>query len=447
MPSPKKLRRLVGLLLALAGTAQAQGLTELYQAARGFDAAYLSARALAESAPYRAAQSNALNRPNIALAGSATRTDGSLSTDAGSRSRDSNAKQLALNARQPLFNRANDATIAQSQRSLEGSLAELQLAEQDLLVRVAQAYFDVLSAQDTLGTTRASKKAIAEQLASAKRNFEVGTATVTDTREAQARYDLATAQEIAADNDLRTKRTALDQLVGRSGVQPLPLRQPVQLPAALAPEGIESWVEASRSLHPQAQRAQAALEIARLETEKARAGALPTVDLVGSFARGNTNGAGVAGTNSDGTTQTRSIGVQLNLPLYAGGAISNRVEETLRLEEKARNDLEAAQRSIALQTRQLWSAVQSGRAQVGALEAAENSSRLALEATQLGYRVGVRVNLDVLNAQTQLYTTQRDLYRARYDLLMGALRLRQAAGLLEPTDLRPVEGMLETPAR
>lgn len=446
MPSSKKLRRLVGLLLALAGTAQAQGLTELYQAARGFDAAYLSARALAESAPYRAAQSNALNRPNIALAGSATRTDGHLSTDTLSRSRDANAKQLALNARQPLFNRANDATIAQSQRSLEGSLAELQLAEQDLLVRVAQAYFDVLSAQDTLGTTRASKKAIAEQLASAKRNFEVGTATVTDTREAQARYDLATAQEIAADNDLRTKRAALDQLVGRSGVQPLPLRQPVRLPAALAPEDIERWVEASRALHPQAQRAQAALEIARLETEKARAGALPTVDLVGSVARGNTSGAGVAGTTSDGTTQTRSIGVQLNLPLYAGGSISNRVEETLRLEEKARNDLEAAQRSIALQTRQLWSAVQSGRAQVGALEAAENSSRLALEATQLGYRVGVRVNLDVLNAQTQLYTTQRDLYRARYDLLVGALRLRQAAGLLEPGDLRPVEGMLETPA-
>ncbi len=446
MPFPKKFRRLVGLLLALAGTAQAQGLTELYQAARGFDAAYLSARALAESAPYRAAQSDALNRPNIALAGSATRTEGSLSSDAGSRPRDSNAKQLAINGRQPLFNRANDATIAQSRRSLEGSLAELQVAEQDLLVRVAQAYFDVLAAQDTLATTRASKQAIAEQLASAKRNFEVGTATITDTREAQARFDLATAQEIAADNDLRTKRTALDQLVGRSGVQPQPVRQPVRLPAALAPESIEPWVEASRTLHPQAQRAQAALEIARLETQKARAGALPTVDLVGSLSRSNTNGAGVAGTINAGTLQTRSLGVQLNLPLYAGGAISNRVEETLRLEEKARNDLEAAQRSIALQTRQLWSTVQSGRAQVGALEAAENSSRLALEATQLGYRVGVRVNLDVLNAQTQLYTTQRDLYRARYDLLVSALKLRQAAGLLEPGDLVPVEGMLQTPA-
>jgi outer membrane protein len=154
----------------------------------------------------------------------------------------------------------------------------------------------------------------------------------------------------------------------------------------------------------------------------------------------------VAGTTSDGTAQTRSVGVQLNLPLYTGGSISNRVQETLRLEEKARNDLEAAQRAVALQTRQLWSSVLSGRAQVSALEAAESSSRLALEATQLGYRVGVRVNLDVLNAQTQLYSTQRDLYRARYDLLVGTLKLRQAAGLLEPGDLQPVEGMLAAPA-
>ena len=447
MPSPKKFRRLVGLLLALAGTAQAQGLTELYQAARGFDAAYLSARALAESAPYRAAQSDALNRPNVALAGSATRTDGRTSTASGASSqRDSNAKQLAVNARQALFNRSNDVTIAQSQRSVEGSLAELQVAEQDLLVRLTQAYFDVLSAQDTLTTTRASKQAIAEQLASAKRNFEVGTATITDTREAQARFDLATAQEIAAQNDLRTKRDALDQLVGRSGVQPLPLRQPVKLPTELAPESIAAWLEASRALHPQVQRAQAALEIARLEVDKARAGHLPTLDLVGSFSRGNTNGAGVQFSTTNGTTQTRSVGVQLNMPLYAGGSVSNRVEETLRLEDKARNDLEAAQRAVALQTRQLWSAVQSGSAQVGALEAAESSSRLALEATQLGYRVGVRVNLDVLNAQTQLYTTQRDLYRARYDLLVGALKLRQAAGLLEPGDLQVVEPMLAASA-
>ncbi|MDZ5459048.1 TolC family outer membrane protein [Azohydromonas lata] len=450
MPSPKTYGRMAVWLLALAGTAHAQGLTELYQAARGFDAAYLSARALAESAPYRAAQSDALHRPNVSLAGSATRTDGSTRGPAtafsnGVSSRDNNSKQVAINARQPLFNRANDATVQQSRRSLEGSLAELQVAEQDLLVRVAQAYFDVLSAQDTLTTTRASKQAIAEQLASAKRNFEVGTATITDTREAQARFDLATAQEIAADNDLRTKRIALDQLVGRSGVQPLPLRQPVQLPDVLAPAGIDDWVEASRTLHPQVQRAQAALEIARLETEKARANHLPTLDLVGSVSRGNTNGDGVRNASTNGTTQTGSVGVQLNLPLYAGNSIQNRVEETLKLEEKARNDLEAAQRTVALQTRQLWSAVLSGRAQVGALEAAESSSRLALEATQLGYRVGVRVNLDVLNAQTQLYSTQRDLYKARYDLMVGALRLRQAAGLLEPGDLQPVEGMLAAP--
>ncbi|WP_084268054.1 TolC family protein [Azohydromonas lata] len=242
MPSPMKPRRLVGVMvLALAGTAHGQSLTEVYEAARGFDAAYLSARALAESAPYRAAQSDALMRPNLALSGSATRT---VDVTAGFPREVENGKQLAVNALQPLFNRANDATIAQSRHSLQASLAELQVAEQDLIVRVAQAYFDVLSAQDTITTTRASKQAIAEQLAAAKRGFVLGSATITDTREAQARLDLATAQEIAAESDLRTKRNALDQLVGRTGVQPQPLRQPVLLPELLAPGDIEPWIEA-----------------------------------------------------------------------------------------------------------------------------------------------------------------------------------------------------------
>ncbi|WP_310735065.1 TolC family protein [Azohydromonas aeria] len=241
-----------------------------------------------------------------------------------------NTKQLSLSARQPLFNRANAVTIAQSRRSLEASLAELQVAEQDLIVRVAQAYFDVLSAQDTLTTTRANQTAIAEQLAAAKRGFTLGTATITDTREAQARYDLARAQEIAAENDLRTKRDALDQLVGRSRVQPQPLRQPVQLPDVLAPEWIEPWIDASSMLNPQVQRAQQALEVAQLETEKARAGHLPTVDLVGSVSRVQTQ------VNSRSAT----LGLQLNLPLYAGEAIQNRIQETLHLQDKARNDLD-----------------------------------------------------------------------------------------------------------
>ena len=373
-------------------------------------------------------------RPSASLSGSTSRvqTNPTIGSNFGS-----NSFGVAVNGRQPLFNRANNATISQAERTLESSLADLDSAEQDLMLRVSQAYFDVLGAQDTLQTTRANKAAISEQLASAKRNFEVGTATITDTREAQARFDLATAQEIAADNDLVTKRIALDQLVGRNNVQPRQLAVPVALPATAAIP-VDELVSRAAEEHPAVRRARVAFDVAQLETEKARAQRLPTVDAVASLQGGRgTIAADVTGYNTGA-----SIGVQLNLPLYTGGAIQNRIRETLVLEERSRNDLEAARRAVTQTTRQAYYTLQSGAAQVKALEAAEASSQLALEATQLGYRVGIRVNVDVLNAQSQLYQTRRDLARARYDLLLGTLRLRQASGRLVPCDILGIDALL-----
>lgn len=442
-PRPLLLRRalfagLLGSSLLGAGAVRAQSLQELYQAARAYDATYLAARALADSAPYRIAQTEALLRPNLALTGSAARvqTEPVAGSNFGS-----NSTTLGLQGKQPLYNKPNTDSVAQARRSLDQSIADLDAAEQDLIVRVSQAYFDVLAAQDTLGTTRASKAAISEQLASAKRNFEVGTATITDTREAQARFDLASAQEIAADNDLLTKRIALDQLVGRANVQPRQLATPVALPA-VAPANVEDWVSGAEQTHPTVRRAQVALDIATLETDKAKAGHLPTLDAVASVSGAHgTNSAGLGGTIT-GTNKSASLGVQFNLPLFAGYAIQNRVKETLALEDKARSDLDAARRGVAQTTRQAYATVISGQAQVRALEAAESSSQLALEATQLGYRVGVRVNLDVLNAQTQLFTTRRDLSKARYDVLVGSLRLRQAAGQLRAEDVAALNQLL-----
>jgi outer membrane protein len=427
------------LLAAAAMPASAQSLQEVYEAARGYDATYLAARALADSAQYRLEQGRALARPSANLTGSVTRTEtdppASTTNPTGERL-GTNTTALTITGRQPLFNRGNSATIDQAEKSFEVARADLQIAEQDLIVRVAQAYFDVLVAQDALAATQADKKANGEQLASAKRNFEVGTATITDSREAQARFDLATAREIAAENDLRSKRITLDQLVGRTGVQPKPLATPVVLPP-VAPASVEDWVTPSQADHPTVRKAQLGLDIARLETEKARAGHLPTVDAVGSLGSTNsrTNGVG-------GTTNAASLGVQLNLPLFAGYSTQNRIKETLVLEEKSRNDLEAAKRAVAQGTRVAFFGVQSGEAQAKALEAAESSSKLALEATQLGYRVGVRVNLDVLNAQSQLYSTQRDLSAARYNVLLGRLKLRQAAGTLQPADVGAVNTLL-----
>jgi outer membrane protein len=427
----------VTLVLGSACAAHAQSLLELYDAAHGYDATYLSARALAESVPYRIEQSEALMRPSAALAGGAARQQ---TNPPFGPNYNSNSLSVSVTGRQPLFNRANVETIRQAEKSLDVSSADLDTAEQDLILRLSQAYFDVLGAQDTLDTQRAAKAAISEQLASAKRNFEVGTATITDTREAQARYDLATSQEIAAENDLVTKRIALDQLVGRQNIMPKQIAVPVALPP-LVPDTAEGWVDQAEAQHPVIRRALIALEVAKLETAKARAAALPTVDAIGSVsgARGAIGGSfgGTVGNNT-----STSLGLQLNMPLYSGGSIQNRIKETLVLEDRSQNDLDTARRSVSQATRQAFYNLLSGAAQVRALEAAESSSQLALEATQLGYRVGVRVNLDVLNAQSQLFQTRRDLARARYDLLLGTLRLRQAAGVVTAQDVTAVDRQL-----
>ena len=442
LPTPmnRLLRTLLGATLVCGATASpAQSIQALYDAARSYDAIYLAARAQYDAAQYRRDQAKALLRPNVGLTASTTRSGSDTPVS------DSHATntQAAVRATQPLFNRSNRVTVEQAERAYAIAATDIEAAEQDLVIRLTTAYLNVLAAQDTLGTAQANTKAISEQLASAKRNFEVGTATITDTREAQARFDLATAQEIVAANDLRSARIALDQLVGRQDVEPQRLAVPVQLPT-LEPANVEAWV-ARTGEAPTIRRARLTYDIAELETDKARSAHLPTVDLVGSF--GKQRNDGVVGVSSGasslaGNFTNRSVGVQMNLPLFTGDSIQNRVRETLALQDKARNDADAAQRGVERGTRQAFFAVQSGEAQVRALEAAEASSKLALEATQLGFKVGVRVNLDVLNAQSQLFTTQRDLARARYNVVLGNLQLRQVAGTLKPEDVGSVNALL-----
>jgi outer membrane protein len=422
-------------LLALPGLASAQSLQTLYEAARAYDATYLAARTLAESAQFKADQAEAVANPQATLRSNATRTQLDLpKLGTGG----TNAAGATATGTYALFNRTNGVNINQARKALLVAQADLETAEQDLVIRVSQAYFDVLASQDALGTTRANKAGITEQLASAKRNFEVGTATITDTREAQAKFDLATAQEIAAENDLRTKRITLDQLVGQINVKPAPLITPVMLPPTV-PADAEAWVSRAETEHPSIRKSRLSLEVAQLEIDKARAAKMPTVDAVGTAGASYSNGLGVS---LPGTTKTATLGLVLNMPLYTGGNLESRIKETLSLEQKARFDLEAARRGVTQGTRVAFFNLQSGLAQVKALEAAESSTKLALEATQLGYKVGVRVNLDVLNAQTQLFTTQRDLAKARYDVLVGGLKLRQAAGQVTAADVATVNSLL-----
>jgi len=247
------------------------------------------------------------------------------------------------------------------------------------------------------------------------------------------------AQEIAAENDLRVKRIALDQLTGKSGTTPRLLATPVAI-TAVTPDDVTRWVSQSEDAHPSIRQAQLALELAQLETKKAKAANLPTLDLTGSY--NVTLNNGTASSQLDYRSNVAGIGLSFNLPLFAGYAIQNRIKETLALEDKARSDLDTSKRGVAQATRVAFFGVQSGLGQVKALEAAETSSQSALDANKLGYQVGVRINIDVLNSQSQLYDTKAKLAKARYDVLVGGLRLRQANGTLKAEDIQVVNSLL-----
>ena len=430
----------MGLAAAPAG---AQSLVEMVELAQGFDAPWLSSRAALDAAEHKGAQAKSGLLPSVGAQAGANYTRTELHPNIPGVLGSAHQQSAAIQASQPLYRPANTIAYRQGQRNVELARAQLDAATQDLLVRVSQGYFDVLAAQDTLTTVQAQKRAVREQLEFAQRNFDIGAATITDQREAQARHDLVEAQEIAATNDLQVKRLALEQLVGKSPLQPLPLAQPVQLPA-VQPATVAPWVEQAENDQPLVRQARLALDMAELETRKAETGHLPTVDLQASY--------GVQ-RNPDGTTaipiknriHQGQVGVTLNMPLFAGFAVQNRVKETLSLEEKARADLDNARRQSAQAARQAFYGVQSGTGQVKALEAAVASSQSALEANQLGYQVGVRINVDVLNAQSQLYQAQRDLAQARYNVLVGQLKLRQAAGQLQMQDIHGLNQLIARP--
>jgi outer membrane protein len=405
-------------------------LVELYEAARSYDATFLAARAQFEADQAKADQGRAAWRPQVGISAGKSRTDSDNSK--------TDASNVTLSASQPVIRAANFIGAAQSEKSRSVANAKLTAADQELIVRTARTYFDVLAARDNLAFVKAQKDAVEQQLASAKRNFEVGTSTITDQREAQARFDLVVAQEIAADNNLQIKTLALKQLVGRDDLTPWQLNPSGTLPEVNT-TSIDEWINRALEQSPQVLMAEVGFDIAQLETRKAQASHLPTLDV---FAR-KVQSKGPNPVEVQRRPDTTTIGVEFNMPLYSGWATQNRVSEAVALEDKSRNDLEGARRAVTQLTREAYLGLIAGQGQVRALEAAEASSQSALEANRLGYQVGVRINIDVLNAQSQLFETKAKLAQARFDYLVGTLRLKQAVGTLTPEDLEPINQLLK----
>ncbi len=435
-------KSLIAVLMAsafLSLDAQAADLIQVYQQAQANDAQFGSARASLAAGRERVTQGRAGLLPTVGLSGTNTHDSFESTPEAtgitSPRASDGSTSML-LQLSQPLFRWGNIQQYEQSKLAAASSEAAFGQAKQDLITRVSQAYFDVLAAQDTLTSTQAQKTATTEQLASAKRNFEVGTQTITDTHEAQAAYDLVVAQEFAALNDLENKRTALQAIIGQPPAALAPLKPGVAI-GAPSPADINVWVSSAEQQNFGVVGADLALETAKREILRNRAGHYPTLDLVAN-ARRTTGGA-----INRGDVNTTSIGVSWNVPIFSGFSVTSKVRESIALEDKARNDLETAKRNAAQAARQSFLGVNSGLAQVKALEAAEVSSQSALESNKLGYQVGVRINIDVLNAQRQLFSTRKDLSKARYDAIMNGLRLKSAAGTLKESDLTSVNDLLQ----
>jgi outer membrane protein len=433
----------LGLLLCCtAPAAWSSDLLTVYKDAVANDAVYASARYALAAGQEKYPQGLATLLPTISGAASTQANDANIASRATGATpipRFFNTSGYSITLSQPLFRWQNWQTYEQGKLLVAQSEAAFAQAGQDLIVRTAQAYFDVLAAADSLTVSTAAKTAISEQLAQAKRNFEVGTSTIVDTHEAQSRYDLAVAQEISARNDLETKRTALQQLVGKPVGDLFKLRGDVQIPPP-QPAVLDKWVEASEANNYSVRAQDFAAAAAKRTIEIQRAGHYPTLDLTASRTLNSQTASTLAATGTDNTVN--AIGVTLAIPLYSGGAVNSRVREAVANEEKAKADLENLKRTAAQNARQFYLAVTNGLAQVRAFEAAQVSSQSSLDSNKLGYEVGVRINIDVLNAQQQLYTTRASLSKARYDTIVNGFRLKAAAGSLKEEDVAAINALL-----
>ncbi len=439
----KPIRCLAFALLVAPCAAWAEDLVQVYRDALRYDAQYAAARHALDAGRERLPQGEALLLPTVGLSASANYGDAQVKfrdpalADTNRRPQD---WTYTFSLTQPIYRPDNVLRRDQSEFAVAQAEAVFGQAGQDLVLRMAQAYFDILAAQDTLRLVKAQKAATAEQLAQAKRNFEVGTATITDTHEAQARYDLIIAQEIAAKNDLENKRRALQQITGKEYAALKDLRDDISL-SPPNPNKMQAWVElAEKQSYPV--RLQAALtEIAALEAKRGEAGHYPTLDAVASYRDFNQRDP-VSLSSLGSETRQGTIGLQFSLPLYEGGAISSRERESAANYMRAKEDLQNARRSAVLAAQRSFLAVTDGIEGVKALKQALVSSRSSVESNKLGYEVGVRINIDVLNAQQQLFSTQRDLALVRYNTILSQLRLKAAAGSLTDQDLDEVNRVL-----
>ena len=430
-------------LAAFAGPAAGEDLLQIYREAQQNDPTIAAAKYAWVAAQEKLPQARAGLLPNAQVVGNANYNnyEANIRNDAAdSLSRNFGFASATVSASQPLYRKQNSVAVDQAQVFVTQADYSLSVAQQDLILRVAIAYFDVLLAQINIELNNSQKVAVSEQLALAKRNFEVGVATITDTNEAEAKYDSIVAQEITTQNDYDNRVTALRAIIGRypGDLKRVGKEFQPQLPQ---PSQLDYWVDKAIKENLNVRIAQSNYDIAVLEVERAKAANYPTLDLVGSY-----NGQGSNGSVSSGVTsysRLGQIGIQVAVPLYTGGFNSSKIREAIALQDRSRQDLEGARRAALFLGQTGYTGVTSAAASVKAFQQALVSAEVALQSNKLGFEVGIRTNLDVLNVQQNVYSTGRDLADAYFKYVIGLLRLKQAVGTLSEQDVEEINRQLK----
>lgn len=422
------------ILAGVSTTANAESLDDIYQLSVRNDPKFLAAYATYQAELTSRPRARALLLPSANISGEESKN----SHDSTITGKDNfRSSRYTLSISQPIFNYDYFVQLGQANESVKKATAEYSAAQQELIIRVAQRYFGVLAAIDTLEFAKSEKTAISRQLEQARKRFEVGLIAITDVHEARAAFDLALAQEIAAENQVSSNQEALSEVTGQPHENPLPLGE--QLPL-LTPEpaNLESWTGVALKQNLQLQATEYARNIAQKEVKRLRSGHFPTLDVVASR-----NYSDVGGGFGARVTETDSIALKFNLPLFQGGLVSYRVKEAIYLYNKAKETMEQQRRSTLRQVRDAYRGILTDISRVKALKQATVSTQSAVEATEAGFEVGTRTIVDVLVSQRELFRARRDYAQTRYDYIINTLRLKQAAGMLKPEDLRNINQWIQ----
>lgn len=424
-------------------TVMATDLMEAYRLAQANDPAFEAARHTFDAAKEKLPQALAGLLPTMTASANQNHTDSRAKfTGTSLIHRGIHAWTWNVQLTQPLFRLQSWMAYSESEALVAQAQAEYSKVEQDLILRLSQAYFDILVAQESVRAAESRWQSMEEQGKAAKRSYELGTASVTDSYEARSKAELARSEFVVSRNELEIKLTELEKLTGKTLARLASLKPMVAVPR-LEPNDSKAWIEQARENNPEVRMQEAAVKVADSSVGKERAANAGTIDFVASYGANYSSGNITIPSDYETRAKSAIAGVQVNIPIFAGGLNSSRIREALANKYKADASLEEAKRKAGADAKQAYAGIVNGLSRIEALKMAVEAAENSLKGNQVGYRMGLRINNDVLDAEQQLYVSRRDLVKARYETIMQGLKLKAAAGVLTEKDIEAIDEILD----